>query len=141
MKIKLSKYDTHIKSVTKGSTVVQKLFNRKYLLIIFKIKYFHGYMNTFYLKHISLAIIHTTVLKFKYNSMLFIITTTLLTLPLCCLRFHLVILSVHACYIIIASVEMVWQCKTSLWTSCSGGSDALLLVNMDCNCMTTIPSS
>ena len=97
-------------------------------------------MNTFYLKHISLAIIHTTILKIKYNSMLFITTTTLLTLPLCCLRFRLVILSVHACYIMIASVEMVWQCKTSLWTSCSGGSDALLLVNMDCNCM-TIPSS
>ena len=62
-------------------------------------------MNTFYFKHISLAIIHITVLKIKYNSMLFIITTTLLTLPLCCLRFCLVILSVHAQYIL----QLLWR--------------------------------
>ena len=39
--------------------------------------------------------------------------------------------------IVSACMETIWQCDTSLRTSSNSGYHALLLINMDCNCMTT----
>ena len=39
--------------------------------------------------------------------------------------------------IVSACMETIWQCDTSLRTSSNSGYHALLLINMDCNCVTT----
>ena len=80
--------------INTNNTIVWKLFNRKYFIDKkFKVKYYHGYMTSskyFYLEHILLAIIHTTMHHLQSMMLLTnIITTpyhyytymTLLTLP------------------------------------------------------------
>ena len=82
-------------------------------------------------------IIDATMVKSIYSSIPYI---TLLTLPFVQSEAQSGYMSVHA-YFISTCVEMIQQHETNSQTNCIGGYHALLLVNMDYNCMRTFLSS